>query len=158
MENFAMLFGEQSGMVWAALGAALALMVPGIGSAIGSADAGEAAAALSTEEPEKFGQALILQTLPASQGLYGFVIGLLIILEINANMSASDGLYYLMAALPITIAGYPSARGQGRVAVASYQILAKQPESVTQGLIYGIMVEMFAVLAFVGSLLLILFK
>lgn len=59
MENFAMLFGEQSGMVWAALGAALALMVPGIGSAIGSADAGEAAAALSTEEPEKFGQALI---------------------------------------------------------------------------------------------------
>ena len=78
-----MLFGEQSGMVWAALGAALAFMVPGIGSAIGSADAGEAAAALSTEEPEKFGQALILQTLPASQGLYGFVIGLLIVLQID---------------------------------------------------------------------------
>ncbi|HLR88290.1 MAG TPA: V-type ATP synthase subunit K [Atopostipes sp.] len=158
MENFAMLFGEQSGMVWAALGAALAFMVPGIGSAIGSADAGEAAAALSTEEPDKFGQALILQTLPASQGLYGFVIGLLIVLEINAGMAASDGLYFLMAALPITIAGYPSARGQGRVAVASFQILAKQPDNVTQGLIYGIMVEMFAVLAFVGSLLLILFK
>ena len=158
MENFAMLFGEQSGMVWAALGAALAFMVPGIGSAIGSADAGEAAAALSTEEPEKFGQALILQTLPASQGLYGFVIGLLIVLQIDSGMAASDGLYYLMAALPITIAGYPSARGQGRVAVASFQILAKQPDSVTQGLIYGIMVEMFAVLAFVGSLLLILFK
>lgn len=158
MENFAMLFGEQSGMVWAALGAALAFMVPGIGSAIGSADAGEAAAALSTEEPDKFGQALILQTLPASQGLYGFVIGLLIVLEINSGMAASDGLYFLMAALPITIAGYPSARGQGRVAVASFQILAKQPDNVTQGLIYGIMVEMFAVLAFVGSLLLILFK
>lgn len=158
MENFAILFGEQSGMVWAALGAALAFMVPGIGSAIGSADAGEAAAALSTEEPDKFGQALILQTLPASQGLYGFVIGLLIVLEINAGMAASDGLYFLMAALPITIAGYPSARGQGRVAVASFQILAKQPDNVTQGLIYGIMVEMFAVLAFVGSLLLILFK
>lgn len=136
MENFAMLFGEQSGMVWAALGAALAFMVPGIGSAIGSADAGEAAAALSTEEPDKFGQALILQTLPASQGLYGFVIGLLIVLEINAGMAASDGLYFLMAALPITIAGYPSARGQGRVAVASFQILAKQPDNVTQGLIY----------------------
>ena len=158
MENFAMLFGEQSGMVWAALGAALAFMVPGIGSAIGSADAGEAAAALSTEEPDKFGQALILQTLPASQGLYGFVIGLLIVLEINAGMAASDGLYFLMAALPITVAGYPSARGQGRVAVASFQILAKQPDNVTQGLIYGIMVEMFTVLAFVGSLLLILFK
>lgn len=158
MENFAMLFGEQSGMVWAALGAALAFMVPGIGSAIGSADAGEAAAALSTEEPEKFSKALILQTLPASQGLYGFVIGLLIVLQIDSGMAASDGLYYLMSALPITIAGYPSARGQGRVAVASFQILAKQPDSVTQGLIYGIMVEMFAVLAFVGSLLLILFK
>src|SRR5690625_7276871 len=110
MENFAYLFGEQSGMVWAALGAALALMVPGIGSGLGSSDAGEAAAALSTEEPDKFGQALILQTLPASQGLYGFVIGLLIILEIEAGMGVSDGLYYLMAALPITIAGYPLAR------------------------------------------------
>lgn len=158
MENFAYLFGESSGMVWAALAAAIAILVPGIGSAQGSADAGEAAAALSTEEPEKFGQAIVLQTLPASQGLYGFVIGLLIILEIESGMSVSDGLYYLMAALPIAVGGYPSARGQGRVAVASYQILAKQPDNVTQGLIYGIMVEMFAVLAFVGSLLLILFK
>lgn len=156
MENFGLIFGEQSGMVWAALGAALALMIPGIGSAIGSAEAGEAAAALSTEEPEKFGQALILQVLPASQGLYGFVVGLLLIFEITPELAVSEGLYLLVASLPITIAGYFSARGQGRVAVAAFQILAKQPDSVTQGLIYGIMVEMFAVLAFVGSLLLIL--
>ena len=93
MENFGYIFGDQSGMVWAALGAALALIIPGIGSALGSADAGVAAAALSTEEPEKFGQALILQVLPASQGLYGFVIGLLIILEIDSGMSVSDGFY-----------------------------------------------------------------
>lgn len=158
MENFGLIFGEQSGMVWAALGAALALILPGIGSAIGSAEAGEAAAALSTEEPEKFGQALILQVLPASQGLYGFVVGLLLIFEITPELAVSEGLYLLVAALPITISGYFSARGQGRVAVAAFQILAKQPDSVTQGLIYGIMVEMFAVLAFVGSLLLILFN
>lgn len=157
MTGFSMIFGEQSGMVWAALGAALALFLPGIGSAQGSADAGIAASALSTEEPEKFGQSLILTTLPASQGLYGFVIGLLIILEITPKMPPSTGFYYLMAALPISLAGYFSARGQGRVAVSAFQILAKQPKSFTQGLIYGIMVEMFAVLAFVGSLLLILF-
>ena len=34
---------------------------------------GEVAAGLMAEEPEKFGKSLVLQLLPGTQGLYGFV-------------------------------------------------------------------------------------
>ena len=58
---------------------ALAVILPGIGSAKGVGIVGEAVAGLTTEEPEKFGKGLILQLLPGTQGLYGFVIGLMVL-------------------------------------------------------------------------------
>ena len=69
---------NNGGLVFAALGAALAVGLSGIGSAKGVGIVGEAATGLVTEEPEKFGKALVLQLLPGTQGLYGFVIGFLI--------------------------------------------------------------------------------
>ena len=56
------------------LGAALAAILAGVGSAKAVGMVGEAAAGLMIDEPEKFGKSLILQLLPGSQGLYGFVI------------------------------------------------------------------------------------
>ena len=53
------------GQVLALFGAALAVGLPGIGSARGVGIVGESAAGLVTEDPSKFGQALILQALPA---------------------------------------------------------------------------------------------
>ncbi len=50
------------------MGVALAAIMPGIGSARGVGLVGEAASGLITEEPEKFGKALILQLLPGTQG------------------------------------------------------------------------------------------
>lgn len=41
----------------------------------------EAAAGVVIDEPEKFGKSLVLQLLPGTQGLYGFVIGLFILLD-----------------------------------------------------------------------------
>ncbi|MGH2227173.1 V-type ATP synthase subunit K, partial [Enterococcus faecalis] len=65
----------------------------------------EAAAALPTEQPEKFGQALILQLLPGTEGLYGFVIAFLIYINLGNDMSMDQGLNYFLAALPIAFAG-----------------------------------------------------
>ncbi len=67
------------GQVLALFGAALAVGLPGIGSARGVGIVGESAAGLVTEDPGKFGQALILQALPGTQGIYGFLAGFLII-------------------------------------------------------------------------------
>ncbi len=117
---------------------------------------GEAAAILTTEQPEKFGQALILQLLPGTQGLYGFVIAFLISGQITPNLTLIDGFALFGASLPIAFTGLFSGIAQGRVAAAGIQILAKKPEHVTKGIIYAAMVETYAILGLVISLLAIL--
>lgn len=81
----------------------------------------------------KFAQALILQLLPGTQGLYGFVIGMLIWLQITPDLPLEKGVAYFFVALPIALVGYFSAKHQGNVAVAGMQILAKRPEETMKG-------------------------
>ena len=57
------------------------------------------------EQPEKFAQTLILQLLPGTQGLYGFVIGILIWLQIKPDMPLETGVAYFFTALPVAIVG-----------------------------------------------------
>ncbi|MGG7162115.1 V-type ATP synthase subunit K [Clostridium ihumii] len=147
---------ENGGIVFAAMGIALAAILPGIGSARGVGMVGEAATGLMTEEPEKFGKALILELLPGTQGLYGFVIALMVSFQVGVDMSLANGLYLFAACLPIAFAGWKSAISQARTAAAAIQILAKKPEHNTKGIILTVMVETYALLGFVMSLLLIL--
>lgn len=157
MEFLQTLFGENIGLIFGGLGVAIATFGGGIGSARGVGLAGESAAALVKEKPELFVQALVLQLLPATQGLYGFVIGLLMLLNLNTSIETTTGWYYLMCALPVAITGFTSAPAQARASVAGMQILAKRPENVTQGIIFSAMVETYAILGFVISLLMFLF-
>ncbi|MDO5717785.1 MAG: V-type ATP synthase subunit K [Tissierellia bacterium] len=153
MGNF---FVEYGGLIFAALGAAIAVLFAGIGSAKGVGIAGEAAAGVVIEEPEKFGKSLVLQLLPGTQGLYGFVIGLIITTtRLNVGLSLQEGLYIMMCALPIGFVGLLSAIAQGKVSVAGMQILAKNEEQQTKGIIYAVMVETYAILAFVMSFILL---
>ena len=157
MENWLTFFAENNGgLMFAALGAGMATIFAGIGSSKGVGMTGEAAAALTTEQPEKFGQALILQLLPGTQGLYGFVIAFLIFLNTGADTTLAQGMYMFMASLPIAFTGLFSGISQGRVASAGIQILAKKPEHATKGIIYAAMVETYAILGFVISFLLVL--
>lgn len=150
------LINNNGGIIFAVLGMACATVFSGIGSSKGVGMTGEAAAALTTEQPEKFGQALILQLLPGTQGLYGFVIAFLIFINLNGDMSMVQGISYFMASLPIAFTGLFSGIAQGRVAAAGIQILAKKPEHSTKGIIYAAMVETYAILGFVISFLLVL--
>ena len=63
-----------NGTTLALLGAGLAIGMAGTGSAKGVGMAGEAAAGVLTEDPSKFGQTLLLQALPGTQGIYGMII------------------------------------------------------------------------------------
>ncbi len=153
MSNF---FIENGGIILAVLGMAIATFLPGSGSAKGTGMTGEAAAALTVEQPEKFGKALVLQLLPGTQGLYGFVIAFFIMLRLDGNVDFAKGLYFFMAALPIAIAGYTSAIAQAKVAVAGINILAKKEDEFIKGVVYAVMVELYAILALVISLLLVL--
>lgn len=156
MEFLQTLFGENMGLVFGGLGVAIATIGGGIGSAKGVGMGGESAAALVKEKPELFGQALVLQLLPATQGLYGFVIGLLMLLSLSPAMDTSTGWHYIMCSLPVAITGLTSAPAQARASVAGMQILAQRPENATQGIVFSAMVETYAILGFVISLLMFL--
>lgn len=146
---------ENGGVIMGALGVALAVLLSGMGSAKGTGMTGEAAAGLTVEEPGKFGKALVLQLLPGTQGLYGFVIGFMILGKLGSGLDFGQGLYAVFAALPIALTGYFSAVAQAKVAVAGMNILAKNEDNFVQGIVYSVMVELYAILGFVISLLLV---
>ncbi|WP_314577744.1 V-type ATP synthase subunit K [Enterococcus gilvus] len=149
------LINNSGGFIFAVLGMATATIFSGIGSSKGVGMTGEAAAALTTSQPERFGQALILQLLPGTQGLYGFVIAFLIFTNLSHDLTLAQGFGYLGSALPIAFTGLFSGIAQGKVAAAGIQILAKKPEHSTKGIIYAAMVETYAILGFVISFLLV---
>lgn len=155
MEILSGYFSQYGGVFFAGLGIFLVVALNGVASGRGLGRVGVSAAALLKEEPEKFAQALILQLMPASQGLYGFVIGFVILLNTSVDMPVVEGVSYLIAALPMAIVGYFTASDQADVAIASMGILAKRPEENSRGIILCSMVEMYAILAFVISFLLL---
>lgn len=148
---------KYGGYFFTAMGAAVAVFGAGMGSSLGCGMVGKAAAGIIAEEPEKFGKALILQLLPGTQGLYGFIIGLMIALKFldPGIISVSQGLYLFFASLPVSIVGYISAKYQAQVATAGLQILAKNPSQNTKGIIFAAIVETYAILGFVASIILL---
>lgn len=160
MSIFEMIF---SGQNLALLGAGLAVMLAGIGSAKGVGMVGEAAAGLLTEDPSKFGKVLILQALPGTQGIYGLITAFLVIFKIGllsstpAQLTVSQGVYFLLACLPIAIVGYFSAIKQARVAVSGVNLITKRPDEVGKAITSAALVETYAIFAVLVSLLLVLF-
>ena len=147
------------GIFWALLGAALAVILSGMGSAYGVGVAGQAAAGVVTEDPSKFAKVLILQLLPGTQGIYGLLVAFIALSKMGLlgggvqEMDAATGLLYLAACLPIAIVGLVSARYQGRTSVASIGIVAKKPEQFGKAMLFPAMVETYAILALLVSIL-----
>ena len=142
------------------LGAGLAAVLAGIGSAKGTGIAGEAGAGLVSEDPSKFGKAMILQVIPGTQGLYGFVIWFLAFSKLTgvedvANITLQQGLQVFNACLPIALGGLLSAIALGKVAAASINILAKKPDDWTKGMIMCVIVEFYAILSLLASFMML---
>lgn len=145
----------------ALLGAALAVGLAGMGSAKGVGLVGEASSGLLAEDPSKFGRALILVVLPGTQGIYGLITALLILVKTNVfggmiELTIEQGGYYLMASLPIAIVGLYSGIKQGRVAASGISLIAKRPDEVGKSITTAAMVETYAIFALLVSLLLVI--
>ena len=151
-----------NGNFLAIMGAALAVILSGIGSARGVGLVGEAAAGVVTEDPNKFGQALLLQALPGTQGIYGLLAGFIVLNRIGVvggsavELTTTQGFLFLAATLPVAIVGLVSAILQGRTAAAGIGIIAKRPEELAKAIMFAVMVETYAVLAVLISILMIL--
>lgn len=149
----------QMGMVFAVLGMALAALLPGWGSAKGVGLAGQSAAAAVTDEPSLFGKVLVLQLLPGTQGIYGLIIAFITMSQIGLiggeapEISLFKGLSYLAACLPIAVVGCISAIHQGRASVASINLVTKRPDQFGKAMIFPAMVETYAILSLLISLL-----
>ncbi|RPF42394.1 V/A-type H+-transporting ATPase subunit K [Hydrogenoanaerobacterium saccharovorans] len=146
------------GIAFALLGAALAALLAGIGSAIGVGIAGEAAAGVVTEDPTKFSKVLILQLLPGTQGIYGLLIAFITLTQIgimggNADLSLVKGLLYFCACLPMGFVGLWSAIRQAKASVASIGLVSKKPDQFGKAMIFPAMVETYAILALLISIL-----
>jgi V/A-type H+-transporting ATPase subunit K len=61
----------------------------------------------------------------------------------------------MLTALPVALVGYRSALYQGEVAAAGLQILAKNPSQNTKGIILSAIVETYAILGFVASIIML---
>ncbi len=149
-----------SGVVFALLGVAIAAGLAGTGSAMGVGIAGQAAAGVVTEDPNKFAKVLLLQLLPGTQGIYGLLVGFIALSKIgllgggiNWDMPVAEGLLYLMGCLPIGIVGLLSAIAQGKTSAASIGIVARKPEQFGKAMLFPAMVETYAILALLVSIL-----
>jgi len=152
---------ELLGLVISICGAAMAVFLCGIGSSIGVGLAGQAANGVLSENPERFGNMLLLVALPGTQGVYGFLSGFLVIMKLGLltgeviHPSILQGWQIFGSCLPVAISGLVSAIHQGKVCTAGIAVSAKHPEASMRALIYGALVETYAVLGLVITIFLI---
>ena len=149
------------GLFFAFLGAALAIGISGAGSSKGVGLASEAASGVIIDDPGKFGRLLVLQLLPGTQGLYGFIISIMVMSNIGVlggqpPKDITTGLMYFAACLAVAIGGYLSAVAQGRVCAAGVGIIAKKPAESSKAIVSASLVELYALIAFIVSLLLVM--
>jgi len=151
------------GVALAITGAALAAFLSGIGSSVGLGIAGRSAAGVLSEKPERYGSLTLMVVLPSTQGVYGFVIALMVMVKLQMfggtvpDISIMKGLEILGACLPVGVAGLFSAIHQGKTSAGGILMTAKRPEmAVKAGILYSAMVELYAILGFLISLLIIL--
>ncbi len=148
------------GIVLSIVGAAIATVFAGIGSAKGVGGAAQASMGVLSEDSSKFGKMLVLTLLPGTQGLYGFIVGFLIL--VNCGVLGGDmpttgmGLAYLGASFAIGIGGMISGFAQGKAAVSGIAMSAKDDSNFSKAMVSVTLVEIYALLAFIVSLLVVI--
>ncbi len=152
---------SQWGLALAVLGGAVAVFLGGIGSAIGVGLAGQAGAGVTAEKPELFGKVLVLEALPATQGIYGFLVGFLVLLNTGliggdpSSLSLSQGFLVFFGCLPAGVSCLFSGINQGKVSAAGMGMIAKDASTMGKAMVLSAMVETYAVLGFLISALIV---
>lgn len=148
------------GTVYAISGAALALGVAGVSTALGVKAAGIAGAGAVAEKKEHFKSALILQALPQTQTIYAFITALLILMGAGLlgggikELTTYEGLAMLGAGLVVAITGI-SAIMQGLVAASGIVSCTKNPDAFAPSIVFTGQCETPAIFGFIAGLILL---
>jgi len=153
------LFGGLGGVDWALLGGGIAAILGGIGSAIGITIASSTASGILSEDGTKFGKVLPLAAMPGTQGIYGFIAAVLVViffgvLDGNVALPAAAGFKVFLACMPVGVLCLVSAIYQGLTAAAAAGIIAA--DQPAPALIFPALVETYAVLALIVTILMML--
>ena len=149
------------GQILAFVAVFLSTIIAGYGSAKAVGLAGQTSAGVSTENPEVNSKLLVLQLLPGTQGIYGFLIAVIILVNTGAlggnmvDVGLLQGLMYVAAVMPIGVVGLLSAIHQGKVAAAAMMMVGQHPDMSGKAITMTVMVETYAVLALLASFLMV---
>lgn len=149
------------GLIIAICGGVIAVVLAGIGSSIGVGMSGEASNGVMSEKPENFVSCLLLTALPGTQGVYGFLIGVILIMKLGllggeiSQVNLYQGFTILFACIPVGLTGVISAIHQGKVCTSGVYMVAKQPSDFVKPMILAVFVEFYAVLGLLTSLLML---
>ena len=130
------------------LGLGLVLALAGIGSAIGTTIAGNAAEGALKKRPEASGNYMVLSALPATQGIYGFVAFFMM----RANVTSSPAVVFGVG-LSVGLVCMLSAIRQGQVCANGIVGISQGHNVFTNTLIYAALPEFYAILGLVGALM-----
>ena len=144
-----------TGYAIAMAGIALCVLLCGIGSCVGLFKTGSAAAGVLSEDPKKFGSIMVLVLLPATQGIYGFIIGIIASGKLGGDMVTAQGWALFGAVMPIAIAGLITGIFQGKSAVNCIYAVGKQDSLGGKLIVYPAMIEFYAILGFIISIMLV---
>ena len=149
-----------TGYAIAMVGIALCVLLCGVGSAVGLYKTGSAAAGVLGENPKKFGKLLVLVLLPATQGIYGFIIGIIASSSLGSIVAAeagatAQGWAIFGAVLPMALSGLVTGFFQGKSAVNCIYAVGKQDSLGGKLIIYPAMIEFYAILGLIISIMLV---
>ncbi|MHB8893670.1 MAG: V-type ATP synthase subunit K [Candidatus Geothermincolia bacterium] len=149
-------WGGLTGFQWALLGAALAFIGGGTGSAIGITYANHVASGILVEDPDKFGALLPLIAIPGTQGVYGLITAILVPVFFSplTKLSAEKGVLVFFACLPVAIVCLTSAIYQGLSSASAAGMVARRTEEAGKALILPALVETYAVFSLILSIFL----
>ena len=172
MENLNQFFAVyflQTGLGWAALGGAAAMMFGCIGSAMGIRIASGQAAGVLTEKPELFSKLLVLMALPGTQGFYAFICMMFIASNTNLiNANATDpavavncppvvGIALMFVGICVGIVQYWSARYQGETSAAAINLVGRHPQESGRAILLPALVETYALVGLLAGILMTIF-
>ena len=130
------------------LGLGLVLALSGIGSAIGTTTAGNAAEGALKKKPEASGSYMVLSALPATQGVYGFVAFFMMLSKV-----AEAGAVVFGVGVSVGLVCMISAIRQGQVCANGIVGVSQGHNVFTNTLIYAALPEFYAILGLVGALM-----
>ena len=129
------------------------MILCGVGSAFGLYKAGAASAGVLAEDNKKFSKIIVLSLLPATQGIYGFVLAVMKISALNGMAENPDaitlGWKLFAATVAMGFSGLASGALQGKASAACICAVGKNSAGSGKYMLFPAMIEFYAILALV---------